>query len=134
MSRTIAISTSVFAVIWAQRLPGEETEDAILSRLLKCDPQEAPHEAKEDSGAGLRDGRSGVHFTEGFEIQRTYKGKQYKATVAEGDWKRSDNGQRFPTINQLNRSIVEGNENVWNGNWKYLAQDGTARSIAELRQ
>lgn len=32
--RTIEISTEVFAKIWAQRMGGEEDEDAILKRLL----------------------------------------------------------------------------------------------------
>lgn len=32
--RTIEISTDVFSRIWAQRLPGEEDENAILLRLL----------------------------------------------------------------------------------------------------
>lgn len=32
--RSISISTEVFAKIWAQRVEGEEDEDAILKRLL----------------------------------------------------------------------------------------------------
>lgn len=32
--KTISISTATFAAIWAARKEGEETEDAILSRLL----------------------------------------------------------------------------------------------------
>ena len=32
--KTISISTKTFAAIWAARQEGEETEDAILSRLL----------------------------------------------------------------------------------------------------
>ena len=35
--RTIQIGTDVFAKIWAHRLPGEETEDDILRRLLHAD-------------------------------------------------------------------------------------------------
>ena len=32
--KTISVSTATFAAIWAARKEGEETEDAILSRLL----------------------------------------------------------------------------------------------------
>jgi hypothetical protein len=32
--RSIEISTAVFSAIWKNRLPGEESEDAILRRLL----------------------------------------------------------------------------------------------------
>ncbi len=32
--KTISISTATFAALWAARKEGEETEDAILSRLL----------------------------------------------------------------------------------------------------
>jgi len=35
--RTIEISTDVFSAIWKNRLGGEETEDAILRRLLGVD-------------------------------------------------------------------------------------------------
>ena len=35
--RTIDVSTDVFSAIWSNRLPGEETEDAILGRLLSVD-------------------------------------------------------------------------------------------------
>lgn len=36
--RSISISTEVFARIWAQRIAGEEDEDAILRRLLGVTP------------------------------------------------------------------------------------------------
>ena len=32
--KTISISTATFAALWAARKEGEETEDAILTRLL----------------------------------------------------------------------------------------------------
>lgn len=34
--KTISISTATFAALWAARKEGEETEDAILSRLLSA--------------------------------------------------------------------------------------------------
>ena len=42
-------------------------------------------------------------------------------------------GERYPTLNQLNESIVSGNENVWNGNWKYRTPECAWRSIDTLR-
>lgn len=38
--RTIEISTAVFAKIWSHRLDGEETENAILERILDVRPIE----------------------------------------------------------------------------------------------
>ncbi|MBQ2263153.1 MAG: hypothetical protein II336_17550 [Loktanella sp.] len=133
MNRTISVSTAVFAAIWAQRQAGEDTEDAILSRVLKCGETDAKPSEPAQKGKGLTDGRSGVHFAEGFEVFRNYKRKQYKGVVEGSQWVRLDTGERFPTLNQLNQSIVDGNENVWNGNWKFLGSDGTQRSISELR-
>ena len=56
------------------------------------------------------------------------------ARAADGTWLRPDVGKRYPTLNQLNESIAAGNENIWNGNWKYRADDGAIRSINELRR
>jgi hypothetical protein len=36
MKRQIEVSVDVFAAIWAQRLPSEPDEDAILARILKA--------------------------------------------------------------------------------------------------
>ena len=133
MSRTIAISTSTFASIWASRQNGEETEDAILRRILGCDAGNG-----EDVGEGIEDGgvfdkRNNVHFPEGFEVFRTYKRKEYKAIAQSGTWVREDTGERFPNLSQLNQSIVAGNENVWNGNWKYRMSDDSFGPIDRLR-
>ena len=40
----------------------------------------------------------------------------------------------YPTLNQLNASIATGAENIWNGNWKYRTEDGSIRSINDLRR
>jgi hypothetical protein len=135
MNRTIPVSTEVFAAIWAARKAGEETEDAILRRILECDnPIEVPHPAQEQPAAvGYHDQRNGVEFPEGFEIFRTYKRREYKAKAHKGSWVRLDNNQRFATLNQLNSSIAVGAENVWNGNWKFRDTTGVIRSIGELR-
>ncbi|WDR03098.1 hypothetical protein PSQ19_02530 [Devosia algicola] len=50
MNRTIPVSTEVFAAIWAARKTGEETEDAILRRILQCaNPIEAPNPTQEQA-------------------------------------------------------------------------------------
>ena len=136
MSRTIMISTDVFAAIWAQRQEGEETEDAILRRVFGCKPSNGhAAEAIQATGTGgVFDSRNDVHFPQGFKTFRTYKRREYEAIAQDGTWLRPDTGQRYPTLNQLNESIAAGNENIWNGNWKYRTDDGAIRSINELRR
>ncbi|MDR7156288.1 hypothetical protein J2W40_003129 [Sphingobium xenophagum] len=134
MSRTLTVSTDVFAAIWAQRKPGEETEEAILRRLLKCSPDTQTPESQSAASGGVLDSRNGVHFPEGFEVVRKYKHREYRARASNGAWLREDDGRLYPTLNQLNESIAAGNENIWNGNWKYRESDGTLRSIDALRR
>ena len=133
MPRTITLSTAVFAAIWAERRDGEETEDAILRRLLGCGAGTEANGSHGEREGGVYDTRNGVHFPEGFEIFRNYKRREYKATARRGVWVREDTGKQFPTLNQLNESIASGNENVWNGSWKYRTPDGSFRSIDSLR-
>lgn len=135
MNRNIAISTDVFAAIWAQRQNGEESEDTILRRILQCKPAKANGaEAQSPQGdIGFVDGRNNVQFPRGFEIFRTYKRKEYRAVAEGGHWRRTDTNQLYDSLNQLNTSIAAGNENVWNGNWKFKADDGSIKSIAALR-
>ena len=45
-----------------------------------------------------------------------------------------DTGDLYPTLNQLNNLIAAGAENIWNGNWKYRAEDESIRSINDLRR
>ncbi|MHA6345372.1 hypothetical protein [Roseivivax sp. CAU 1761] len=137
MNRTIPVSTDVFAAIWSHRQEGEETEDAILRRILECQP--APdtgtqaHTQTNDISEGFIDRRNNVTFPPGFTIFRTYKRKQFSAVAENGLWRRTDTGQTYDTLNRLNASIAAGNENVWNGNWKFQDSDGTIKSIAALR-
>ncbi len=44
--KTISVSTATFAAIWAARKEGEETEDAIISRLLASTGAGEPASAK----------------------------------------------------------------------------------------
>ena len=139
--KTITVSTDVFASIWASRQEGEHDEDAVLRRLLGCMRADAEEEtAGSGEGRGIRgnpggvhDLRNGVHFPQGLEVFRTYKGQHYNAVAEDGMWRRIDTGDRFATLNQVNSSIVEGVENVWNGNWRYHDSNGLNRSIDDLR-
>lgn len=136
MSRTITIPTDVFAAIWASRKEGEESEAAILRRLLGCtksDSDEGAEPVTNGSG-GVHDNRNNVHFPRGFVAVRTYKRREYEAIAQDGAWLRKDTGDLYPTLNQLNASIAAGTENIWNGNWKYRTEDGSIRSINDLRR
>lgn len=134
--RIIEVSTDVYAAIWASRLPGENSEEEVLARVLKVrnskrsNVEEKP---RSSAGGGVYDRRNNVHFDEGFRIFRDYKGERFEAVASSGHWVRSDNGSSFPTLNQLNGSIAAGAENVWNGSWQFLNSEGKAVSIATLR-
>lgn len=136
MSRTIAVPTDVFAAIWANRQDGEESEAEILRRLLGCKSAEKSDESGSAivGSGGVYDSRNGVHFPRGFVAFRTYKRREYEAIAQDGAWLRKDTGDLYPTLNQLNASIAAGAENIWNGNWKYRAEDGAIRSINDLRR
>lgn len=131
MNRSISISTDVFAAIWASRKDGESTEDSILRRLLGCS-REAPSTPAATNG-GVYDSRNNVRFDEGFEAVRSYKGREFRAIATNGNWLRQDTGEKFATLNQLNTTIADGNENIWNGNWKYRSDNGKLISINTLR-
>ena len=146
MSRTITVSTDVYAAIWARRKQGQETEDAILRDVLECPAAEGGsaalpaangsggvYDARNGSG-GVYDARNDVRFPQGFRAFRTYKRREYEAVAQDGEWLRPDTGKRYPTLNRLNESIAAGNENIWNGNWKYRGDDGTIRPIGDLRR
>lgn len=136
MSRTIPISTDVFAAIWAKREDGEDCEDDILRRILGIAASKNDHHLQQvvQSSGGYHDRRNNVHFPQGFEIFRTYKRKEYRAIAQDGNWLRLDTGDLYPTLNQLNTSIATGTENVWNGNWKFKDESGTIHSIDVLRR
>lgn len=131
--RTIVISTDTFAAIWSHRGPGEETEEAILRRILGIESS-APDETHPSSQTrgGFDDGRNGVHFPEGFEIFRTYKGKEYRAQATGGKWLLVNDGVRYRSLHKLSSAVVTGNENSWN-NWKYRLPDGGEAFIRTLR-
>lgn len=135
MTRSINVSTDVYAAIWGARKEGEDSENAVLARILRCKPStksNAPID-RYAKGSGVYDARNNVRFEEGFEIFRSYKGKLFTAEAKAGVWLRTDTGVTYGTLNQLNNSIAAGAENVWNGNWKFRTPDGEELSIGTLR-
>jgi hypothetical protein len=81
---------------------------------------------------GFSDPRFNLELPEGFEVFRTYKGKEYRAKAVNGMWLLLSTGDCYPSFNQLGK-VVSGNvENAWN-NWYFLAKDGTRRLVDELR-
>ena len=83
---------------------------------------------------GVYDNRNNVYFPRGFKAFRRYKRRDFEAVAGDGIWVRQDTGEAFPTLNQLNDSIAAGPENVWNGNWKFRAEDGTIQPLDVLRR
>jgi hypothetical protein len=140
--RTIILSTDVFAALWSQRRPGEDSENAILERMLglpKGPPlaQLAAGVAGQVRGGRPRVGNGGiynttfdVHFPPGFEIFRTYKGKNYTAMVQDGHWWM--NGERFQSLFALSMAIIDSRENPWR-HWKYRDAKGRTDFISALR-
>lgn len=133
--RTLNVSTEVFAKIWASRQPGEESEDAILRRILGCAP--ARDQASQLKEPNLHDGfyaaKVGVHFVEGFEIFRTYKGKSYKARATGGHWLLLNDNSTHTSLHKLSWAVVQRQENSWL-TWRYRRQTGGDAAIDELRK
>jgi len=131
--KSVEVSTDVFAAIWGKRKDGENTEDAMLRRLLGCDHMEERSGLSGESKEGVHDSLNDVHFPENFEIFRIHENSKYTATARGGFWVREDTGQQFPTLNRLNTSITSKRENVWGGNWRYHTSKGEIRPIDNLR-
>lgn len=150
MKRNITVSTAVYAAIWKARQEGEETEDAVLRRVFKCeeksglketgessrgvtDGNDPPGEVYQHGGDGVYDSRNGVRFPYGMKIFRKLKWTTYEATALNGVWVRSDNGRKYPSIHQLDLSITGYPVNVW-GVWQFKNESGEYRLIDELRR
>jgi hypothetical protein len=116
--RNIAVSTDVFAALWQARREGEETEDAILRRILGMPEQASATPADGGRMGGFYDERTGVHFPEGMRIYRTYKGHRREAIASRDRWFVPATGQSFHSLHKLSQSIIASNENAWTA-WKY---------------
>lgn len=129
--RNVAVETDTYAAIWADRRPGEETEDAIIRRKFGLKSTSVDTSAR-SSKIGFRDGRHNVDFNEGFEIFRTYKGKEYRAKATNGRWQLLSTGELYPTLNQLSRAVSGNVENAWT-NWYYRDERGSRQLITNKR-
>jgi hypothetical protein len=131
--RSINVSTEVFAVIWAARQPGEETEDDILRRVLGGKkPISKPKNAPSLERSGFHDRRYDVDFPEGFEIFRTYLGNAYRARATGGAWLLVNDGKRYGSLNELSQAIGTTTENAW-FNWFFAAPDGQQKRVSDMR-
>ena len=136
--RHIVISMDVFAALWAGRKPGEDSENAILERLLglpKGPPVASFGDHRQGGGGRPTDGSIynqmfDVHFPRGFEIFRTYKGQNYSAVVREGRWVMG--ARSYPSLFALSMAIIESRENPWL-HWKYRDANGRVATISNLR-
>ena len=145
--RTIIVSTDVFAALWTNRRPDEDSENAVLERLLglpKGPPlalQAIAFSGRVRGGGRMGGGADGlggihnrlfdVHFPAGFEIFRTYKGQDYSAVVRDGRWVMA--GQSFPSLFALSMAIIDSRENPWM-HWKYRDANGRTDFISALRK
>ncbi|NVO12648.1 MAG: hypothetical protein HXX10_01290 [Rhodoplanes sp.] len=127
--RAIQVSTEVFAAIWKAQQEGEQSENAILARLLKVAPVAAPGSS---GAAGFRDARYGIEFSEGFEIFRTYLGREHRAKATGGYWQLLKTGEKYPSLNELSRAIGTKTENAW-ANWFYIDANAHRAPISSLR-
>ena len=130
--REIKISTDVFAKIWANRKDGENIEDDILRRILGCElpVRDSKHIPKKEGG--FFDGRSNVHFPEGFEIFKNYIGKEYRARASNGKWIRMDTNEDFDSLNELSDTIFKNKVNAWNI-WSFRDNNHKVQQITKLR-
>ncbi|MFO1104216.1 MAG: hypothetical protein U1E20_15085 [Methylocystis sp.] len=142
--RTVAISTDVFAAIWANRLAGEDSEDAILRRLFNVAADNFRERTDSNltkisesvdsparSGTPIVDSTNGVRFEHGFKVYRFAKGVQYEAEVQDGQWLLKHDKKLYSSINQMSQALGL-QENVWN-HWYYIDGRGKQKKLNELR-
>ena len=129
--RSIQVSTEVFAGIWKSQQSGEQSEDAILCRLLGLATDEPAPAPERPTSIGFVDNRFGVVFPPGFEISRVYRGHEYRAQAVGGMWIRADDQTGYMSLNQLSDSIG-ANENAWDS-WFFVNEAGERKPIATLR-
>jgi negative regulator of replication initiation len=139
-TRTIPVSTDLYAAIWRAQKPGEETEEDILRRILNIPDSSPPDPAPASNGTtapattiGFRDPRFGIELPEDFQIFRVYKGIEYKAKAVAGQWLLMSTGDMYPSLNQLSFAVTKRPENAWNA-WYYHDKRGKRRLMDTLRK
>jgi hypothetical protein len=133
--KNITISTDVYAAIWGERKPGEETETAILRRVLKVKPDVvpgAPDEMVEPPSIGFREPRYRVTLPHGFEITRQISGKEYRARAIGNKWVLQGSGNQFSSLNELSGGVGIDKENAWE-NWFFVDEDGVRKKLSAKR-
>jgi hypothetical protein len=131
--RQIMVSTATYSAIWGDRHPGEETEDAIIGRKFGVPQPSPPPSTTVNGKVGFRDPRFNIELPEGFEVFRTYLGKEYRARASDGAWVLATDGKKYPSFNQLSTAIGAKTENSWR-NWYYLGPNGNRHLIDSLRK
>ena len=137
-ARNIQVTTDVYAAIWKAQEEGEGIENDILARVLGVRPAKAATIGatgtgyRDATGTGYRDPRFGVEFPEGFEIFRTYLGKNYRAKATDGLWQLEQTGELYRDRNELSRAIGAKVENAW-VNWYYVDPNGDRAVVSTLR-
>jgi len=132
MIRTLIVSTEVFAQIWSLRAPGEETEDAILSRVLASVIRSIGVQ-KPAPVLAVQAQKGNEAIPDGLEISRTYKGKEFHAKRVSGQWILQPAGSAFKSLNRLSRAVGPKTENAWR-NWFFVDHEGRRRPVSELRE
>ncbi|MDR3644145.1 MAG: hypothetical protein P4M02_03620 [Clostridia bacterium] len=142
--KTITISNSLYGALWSCAKEDDQSEEDILRRLLAADKarpnakffgemvQLPASVSTQDGGKGYYDRRFGVYFPPGFEVFRTYKGKDFRAYVSDGKWQLEGHMVPLDTLSALSAKIGAQTENAWMG-WRYKAKDGSQPFISELR-
>lgn len=131
--RQIAVSTEVYAAIWAAHQPGDKDESEILARILKASPAPpTPASSTAPPAIGFSDPRFNINLEAGFEIFRVYKGVEYRAKAENGKWTLLNTGKSYPSLNQLSGAVSDSPENAWES-WYYL-KDGKRTLVKGLRQ
>jgi len=131
--KSISISNSLFAAIWARATEDDSSEEDILRRLLSVpSPETRKETGNSKHSAGLVDTRSGVTFPEGFKVFRNYKGTRYEAVVQDGQWYLNGNDEPVKSLNALSAAIGATTESAWKG-WRF-ERDGEVHSVNVLRE
>jgi len=132
VTRSIPVSTDLYAAIWRAQKPGEESEEDILRRVFGVVSSKTPPPSAA-AKIGFSDPRFGIELPEGFEIFRVYKGTEFRAKAVDGKWLLMSTGDMYPSLNQLSRAVSGNVENAWN-NWYYLDKSGKRQLVHHLRK